>query len=109
MGFSRRTLLKAGAAATDLPGVGPPFVARAQQAEFTYKYANTLPDSHPLNIRAKEMSAAIKTETNGRVDLQIFPNNQLGSDTDMLSQIRSGGIEFFTLSGLILSTLVPPP
>ncbi|MDB5516073.1 MAG: dicarboxylate transporter, DctP subunit, partial [Tardiphaga sp.] len=78
------------------------------QAEFTYKYANNLPDSHPLNIRAKEMSAAIKTETNGRVDLQIFPNNQLGSDTDMLSQIRSGGVEFFTLSGLILATLVPP-
>jgi tripartite ATP-independent transporter DctP family solute receptor len=107
MSFSRRTLLKASAAATVLGGVGAPFVARAQQAEFTYKYANNLPDSHPLNIRAKEMSAAIKTETNGRVDLQIFPNNQLGSDTDMLSQIRSGGVEFFTLSGLILATLVP--
>jgi tripartite ATP-independent transporter DctP family solute receptor len=37
----------------------------------------------------------------------VFPNNQLGSDTDMLSQLRSGAIEFFTLSGLILSTLVP--
>ena len=82
-------------------------MARAQQAEFTYKYANNLPDGHPMNARAKEMAAAIKTETNGRFDLQIFPNNQLGSDTDMLSQIRSGGIEFFTLSGLILSTLVP--
>jgi tripartite ATP-independent transporter DctP family solute receptor len=107
MSFSRRTLLKASAAATVLGGVGAPFVARAQQAEFTYKFANNLPDSHPLNIRAKEMSAAIKTETNGKVDLQIFPNNQLGSDTDMLSQIRSGGVEFFTLSGLILATLVP--
>jgi len=53
------------------------------------------------------MAAAIKTETNGRFDLQIFPNSQLGSDTDMLSQIRSGGVEFFTLSGLILATLVP--
>ena len=53
------------------------------------------------------MAAAIKAETNGRFDLQIFPNNQLGSDTDMLSQIRSGGVEFFTLSGLILATLVP--
>jgi tripartite ATP-independent transporter DctP family solute receptor len=107
MSFSRRTLLKASAASAVMGGVGAPFVARAQQAEFTYKYANNLPDSHPLNTRAKEMSAAIKTETQGRFDLQIFPNNQLGSDTDMLSQIRSGGIEFFTLSGLILATLVP--
>jgi tripartite ATP-independent transporter DctP family solute receptor len=107
MGFSRRTVLKASAAATVLGGVGAPFVARAQQAEFVYKYANNLPEAHPMNIRAKEMSAAIKLETNGRVDLQVFPNNQLGSDTDMLSQIRSGGVEFFTLSGLILATLVP--
>src|SRR3984893_18056704 len=107
MGFSRRTLLKASAAATVLGGIGAPIVARGQQAEFTYKYANNLPEAHPMNIRAKEMSAAIKTETNGKVDLQIFPNNQLGSDTDMLSQIRSGGVEFFTLSGLILATLVP--
>jgi tripartite ATP-independent transporter DctP family solute receptor len=107
MSLSRRTLLKASAASAVLGGIAAPVVARAEGAEFTYKYANNLPDSHPLNTRAKEMSAAIKTETNGRVDLQIFPNNQLGSDTDMLSQIRSGGIEFFTLSGLILSTLVP--
>jgi tripartite ATP-independent transporter DctP family solute receptor len=107
MNFSRRSLLKASAAATVMGSIGAPLVARAQQAEFVYKYANNLPDTHPMNVRAKEMSAAIKQETNGRVDLQVFPNNQLGSDTDVLSQIRSGGVEFFTLSGLILSTLVP--
>ena len=107
MSFSRRTLLKASAASAVLGGIGAPLVARAQTAEFTYKYANNLPDGHPLNARANEMAAAIKAETNGRFDLQIFPNNQLGSDTDMLSQIRSGGVEFFTLSGLILATLVP--
>src|SRR3954466_16050024 len=107
MSFSRRALLKASAAAAVLGGIGAPFVARAQQAEFTYKYANNLPDAHPMNARAKEMAAAIKAETNGRFDLQIFLNNQLGSDTGMLSQIRSGGVEFFTLSGLILATLVP--
>ena len=107
MSVSRRTVLRASAAASLLGGIGMPFVARAQQAEFTYKYANNLPDTHPLNVRAREMSAAIKAETNGRFDLQVFPNNQLGSDTDVLSQIRSGGVEFFTLSGLILATLVP--
>src|SRR5487761_2280642 len=107
MGFSRRTVLKASAASAVMGSVGAPFVARAQPAEFTYKFANNLPDTHPLNIRSREMAAAIKTETNGRFDLQIFPNNQLGADTDVLSQLRSGGVEFFTMSGLILATLVP--
>ena len=107
MGFSRRTLLKATAASAVLGGVGAPYVARAQAAEWTYKFANNLPESHPFMVRAREMAAAIKAETNGRFDMQVFPNSQLGSDTDMLSQVRSGGVEFFTLSGLILATLVP--
>jgi tripartite ATP-independent transporter DctP family solute receptor len=104
MQITRRILLAgAGATALTLP-MGNAF---AQKAEFTYKYANNLPVMHPMNTRAKEMADAIRVETKGRVDIQIFPNSQLGSDTDMLSQVRSGGVEFFTLSGLILSTLVP--
>jgi tripartite ATP-independent transporter DctP family solute receptor len=103
--MKRREFLKitAAGAAAGLP-LGS---AYAQKAEFSYKYANNLPVTHPMNIRAKEMADAIRAETKGRVDIQIFPNNQLGSDTDMLSQLRSGALEFFTLSGLILSTLVP--
>ena len=80
----------------------------ADAAEFSYKYANNLPAAHPLNLRATEAMARIREATGGRVDIQVFPNNQLGSDTDTLSQLRSGAVEFFTLSGLILATFVPP-
>ena len=104
MNITRRKLLAGAGAGALALSMGRAF---AQKAEFTYKYANNLPVTHPMNLRAKEMADAIRAETKGRVDIQIFPNNQLGSDTDMLSQLRSGGIEFFTLSGLILSTLVP--
>src|SRR5271154_6257514 len=112
MQVSRRRLLASGTSivltgVVAAPMVAAPWVARAQSAQWTYKYANNLPDTHPMNVRAREMAAAIKQETNGRFDLQIFPSSQLGSDTDTLSQLRSGGVELFTLSGLILSTLVP--
>ena len=107
MPLSRRRLFAAAGSTVLAGAVGAPVVARAQQAEWTYKYANNLPAPHPMNVRAREMAAAIKQETKGRFDLQIFPSSQLGSDTDTLSQLRSGGVEFFTLSGLILSTLVP--
>ena len=101
---TRRTLLLAGTAASAT--VAMPWIAKGA-AEFQFKYANNSPTAHPLNVRAVEAMERIKQETNGRVEIQIFPNNQLGSDTDMLSQLRSGAIEFFTLSGLILGTLVP--
>ena len=94
--------LPAAAAASTL---GFPMIARA--AEFTYKYANNLPLSHPLNVRAQEAADRIKRESKGRLEINIFPNNQLGGDTDMLAQVRNGGVEFFTPSALVIATVVP--
>jgi tripartite ATP-independent transporter DctP family solute receptor len=88
-------------------GVSTFSIGRARAAEFTYKFANNLALTHPLNKRAQEAADKIKEETKGRFELQIFPSSQLGSDTDTLGQIRNGAVDFFTLSGLILSTLVP--
>ena len=79
----------------------------ANAAEFTLKYANNTPAIHPLTVRMTEAAERILKGTDGRVEIKVFPNNQLGSDTDTLSQLRSGAVELFTLSGLILSTLVP--
>lgn len=107
MSITRRNLLT-GMGAGVITLASPLNSAWAQsKPEFAYKYANNLPLTHPMNIRAKEMADAILKETQGRVEIRIFPSSQLGSDTDMLSQVRSGGVEFFTLSGLILATLVP--
>lgn len=97
MKSSRRSFLSGGVAPVS-------FVTRAAHADFVYKYAIKLPNTHPMSIRAREM-AAIESETDSRFDLQVFPNGQLLSNTDTPSQLRSGGVEFFTLSGLILSTL----
>ena len=102
----RRFVAGSAAAATAIATVNI-LTRRAEAAEFTYKYANNSPVTHPLNIRTTEAAARVKEKTGGKVEIQVFPNNQLGSDTDMLSQLRSGALEFFTLSGLILSTLVP--
>jgi len=101
--ITRRSFVGAGAAAIGVATLP----RRARAAEFTYKYANNTPVDHPMNVRAREAAARIKEESGGRLEIQIFPNNQLGGDTDMLSQVRTGGLEFFTLSGLILATLVP--
>ena len=103
---SRRTVLRqfgalpAAAIAASLPSF-------AHAAEFSLKYGNNLPVTHPLNVRAQEAADRIAKESKGRVEIKIFPNNQLGGDTDMLAQVRSGGIDFFTPSALVIATLVP--
>jgi tripartite ATP-independent transporter DctP family solute receptor len=102
---TRRTLVKASLAAIPLFAIR---TRPAAAAEFSYKFASNLPATHPLNVRIGEAAARILEVTGGRIEIRLFPNNQLGSDTDVLSQLRTGAVEFFTLSGLILSTLVPP-
>jgi TRAP-type transport system periplasmic protein len=101
----RRQFVQATASAGALATLGAPVFA--QNAPLVFKWANNIPATHPSSIRVKEAADAIRAASNGRVDIQLFPNNQLGGDTDMLSQVRSGAIDFFPLSGLILQTLVP--
>lgn len=103
--ISRRLLTRVGAGAVIAAGL-PLRYARA--AEFTFKWGTNVPDTHPLNVHARRAAAELKETTNGRVDLQLFSNNQLGGDSDMFSQLRSGALECFTLSGVnVLSTLIP--
>jgi tripartite ATP-independent transporter DctP family solute receptor len=80
---------------------------RADAAEFDLKYATGQDPTHPVNLRAKEALDRIRQATSGRVDIKLFPANQLGSDTDLLTQVRNGSVDFFNLSSLILSTFVP--
>src|SRR3954471_22143239 len=108
--LSRRALLAMGAASGAAGAALPLFAVAsrpARAADFTLKLANNSPVTHPQSVRQQEAAERIRKATNGAVEIALFPNNQLGTDTDMLSQLRSGAIDFFTLSGLILSTLVP--
>ena len=79
----------------------------ARAAEFELKYATGQDPAHPVNVRAKQAHDRIREATSGRVDIKIFPANQLGSDTDLLSQVRNGSVDFLNLSSLILATFVP--
>lgn len=106
-GIDRRSFLKAGlTAATALPlfGISTRY---ARAAEFNYKLATGQDPTHPVNVRAQEALNRIREATNGRLDIKLFPANQLGSDTDLLSQVRSGGVEFFNQSSAVLATLQP--
>ena len=101
--FRRRSLL-AGAAAVPVFGI---LTRRGQAAEFSYKLATGQDPTHPVNVRAQEALDRIREATGGRLEIKLFPANQLGSDTDLLAQVRNGSVEFFNLATSILATFVP--
>ena len=79
----------------------------AWAAEFTYKLATGQSVGQPINTRLSEAADRIREATGGRLEIRVFPANQLGSDTDLISQTRSGAVELLNIAGSVLSVLVP--
>ena len=104
--MTRRTLLHTTGAAAGVATFGI-LTRRGDAVEFVFRYANNNVVAHPMNVRLREAVERIKQDSGGRMEIQLFPNSQLGGDTDMLSQLRTGAIQMFNLSGLILATYVP--
>ncbi len=88
-----------------LAGIG--IVRRpARAAQFTWKFGIDTPVDHPINVRAVEAFARIRKETGGQVEITSYPNSALGSDPNMLAQLRGGALEMLAYAGGILDTTV---
>ncbi|MBV8074139.1 MAG: TRAP transporter substrate-binding protein [Candidatus Eremiobacteraeota bacterium] len=101
----KRRAFLAGSAAT---AVAINYVRKpGEAAEFEYKIGTNVPMNDPRNVNIVLMSKRLLNETGWKFKLTLYPNNQLGGDTAMFTQLRSGALEFFTISGGILSSVVP--
>ena len=86
-----------------------PRTLRGADVEFTFsQYHNQTPASS-LHTRLVQMWEAVYKETNGRVVVKVFAQNNgiQGSDPAALKALVAGEIQFFTLMGGILGTIVP--
>ncbi len=101
--FGRGRFLGAAGAFASIGLVGLP----ARAAEFSFKWGNATPIDHPLTVRQIQIADAIKKATKGRFEIAIFYNSQLGGDTAMLSQVRSGALQLYSGFGGIYAIIAP--
>jgi tripartite ATP-independent transporter DctP family solute receptor len=73
----------------------------------TMKFGVDLATDHPTTVAAIAAGKQIEAATQGRIKLQVFPNSELGNDTNMLSELRSGAMHMMGIGDNILATLVP--
>ena len=104
MKLQRKTFVTGSAAGLGAMGI---LHFPADAAEFTYKYANGWAASHPFTIRAEQAAGRILQDSNGRLQIRIFPAGILGSGTGMLAQARAGAIEIFDAQFNVLESSAP--
>jgi TRAP-type transport system periplasmic protein len=82
---------------------------KIQAADFKLRQFHNQPPDSPLHKRLVEMWAAVKAETGGRVDVATFADNDNlpGSDPAALKMLVDGELDFFTLNGGLIGTVVP--
>jgi tripartite ATP-independent transporter DctP family solute receptor len=95
--ITRTAALGAGAA---LPGV-----ARSQT--ITVRWGESQTATNPQLIMAERIAKEVREKTNGRIDIQVFPNSQLGSNKDMVEMVSSGALQLTTEGAGALSAFLP--
>ncbi len=102
--WTRRTLLTAAAAAGTTIIVKP-----TRAADYKFVQYHNQADISTLHKNLVAMWDAIRQETNGRVEAIVYAeNNKLAAgDPAALKMLIAGEIQFFTLMGGIIGTVVP--
>lgn len=59
-------------------------------AEVKFALSTSQNAQDPLAIAMEAAATRIKERTNGEIDVTVYPSSQLGSDNDVLEQIRNG-------------------
>ena len=102
---SRRGVLKAAAAGAALSAL-PLVAVRGQTAVKKLRLAHPAPTAHGWNIWAEQFKKAIEAKTNGGIQVQIFPNAQMGNERDTAQAVRIASLEMGAI-GVGLMNWVP--
>jgi tripartite ATP-independent transporter DctP family solute receptor len=71
------------------------------------KVAHSLPVSHPVHAGIQHFADRVAFYSEGRIQLNIFPNGQLGSETQTLEQMQSGTLDAAKVGGATLGSFIP--
>lgn len=75
--------------------------------EMIFTYAENQRDTYPTMQGAKKFAELVKKKTNGRIEIVIKSEGELGSETSVIEQLTFGGIDFARVSLTTLSESIP--
>jgi len=92
-------------------GVALALAAFSANAQTKLRYAHVGVANAPQTLYADEVAKLVKERTNGRVEIQVFANSQLGGVNEMVDGVRSGAIsmahhDFGSLGRIVPNTAV---
>ncbi len=105
---NRRDFLRSAAAATAAASCSGllSFSVRAQAGVKHIRFAHPAPIAHGWHIWAEQFKKSVEAKTGGKIQVQIFPNAQMGNERDTAQAVRIGSLEMGAI-GVGLMNWVP--
>ena len=75
--------------------------------ELILRYAENQPEGYPTTEAAYAFADMVSERTGGRVQVRVYSNGSLGSETSVIEQMEYGGIDFSRASVMSLGEFVP--
>lgn len=75
--------------------------------ELILRYAENQPEGYPTTEAAYAFADLVAQRTGGRVQVRVYSNGVLGSETSIVEQMEYGGIDFSRISIMSLGEFVP--
>jgi tripartite ATP-independent transporter DctP family solute receptor len=76
--------------------------AATEEKTFNLKLGHNMAEDHAVHIQLTKFVEDVKEKSNGTINITIFPNGTLGSETDMISQIQNGALDMAKVSAATL-------
>lgn len=75
--------------------------------KYKWRTGTVVAATDPFYTYLMTMADAIKTNTDGAVEITVYPNGQLGAETDTFKLLQSGAIQFNAISTPTTNATIP--
>lgn len=106
----KRTLIStvAGAFALAITLAAAPSPLLAQQKTIIkFGWTSSTGETDPYAVAAREFKKAVEAGSKGRIEVQLFPNRQLGDEKPMLEGMRLGTVDAGAITNAVIAQIEP--
>lgn len=94
--------------ASDSSAAGESPAAEAvPEKTFSFRMGHSQANDHPFNDTCEYFARLVNEKTDGAVNIDIFPNSQLGDEATMMESLSMGSLDFLMANGANTTAMVP--
>lgn len=84
-----------------------PSPALAQKTVIKFGWTSSTGETDPYAVGAREFKKEVEARSEGRIEVQLFPNRQLGDEKPMIEGMRLGTVDAGAITNAVIAQIEP--